>query len=102
MKGLGVESPGGLCSGLDRDALEQGDILRIPSLPITDKDPKTGAPGIAELDTPTGRGIVTTQTCDGVRETHHRAVGERRADPGRRCGGVGAIARTTPRVFILR
>ncbi len=53
---------------MDLDALEQGDILRIPALAIIDRDPETGAPCVAELDTPTGLGIVTTQTCDAVRE----------------------------------
>lgn len=53
---------------MDLDTLEQGDILRIPALAIIDRDPETGAPCVAELDTPTGLGIVTTQTCDAVRE----------------------------------
>jgi hypothetical protein len=53
---------------VELDTLEQGDILRIPVLAIIDQDPDTGAPSITELDTPTGACVVTTQTCDAVRE----------------------------------
>jgi hypothetical protein len=47
---------------VDLDALEQGDILRIPVVALIDPDPHTGAPSTAELDTPTGLCIVATQT----------------------------------------